>query len=473
MESLDWDLESFLHSLPSEYLQIKDARQRLQKHTLAGRYIHSLPITGLHFFTALRFLDLSNNSIEDCRPLAAIPALAHLNLANNCIGDVSPLSALHKTLTVLNLSAQRPFDTRTRGRDDSAIATSPLVTLSALFARRGRAAAPFVSLKALIVNDNNLEALGSAGGPGADRCLIPTLETLVVSRNARLGGIRPGEGEQADLWACVAAVGSTLRKLSASGCGIGPALPSGLDLPLLNELRLSQNVIEAIPQTVRLKSLHILDVSGNRLPTLDALSRFPFLTQLSVHGNPCAPAGGDDTALRERDQFLAACFPDMKFLDGHAFSPMESVSNEQRTAIRGRLRHRLLGPLSDPLRRRPRSGSSGDASGAVPSACDDESRIGHGAATEQEVARARSHALTRTEELARLDEAVDAADFVAGAGASSARDVAAAKPLVRTVKHAASRSASGGKLGRAVVGQDAAAALVASALAAKRGFDSW
>ncbi|KPI85516.1 hypothetical protein ABL78_5436 [Leptomonas seymouri] len=82
-----------------------------------------------------------------------------------------------------------------------------------------------------------------------------------------------------------------LRKLSLSGCELH-SLPSRWFLPMVTELRLAQNHLTSLqPDGVILRSLHILDISGNLFMSVITLRRCRYLEQLNVRGNPLVEEG--------------------------------------------------------------------------------------------------------------------------------------------------------------------------------------
>jgi Leucine-rich repeat (LRR) protein len=340
-------LEQLLATLPSA--SIKDPKNTLEKHSLSGKQIIALPSSGLAFFSSLRQLDLSDNLITDLSPLSNMPALRHLNISKNKISDLSPLASLCTSLTVLDISAQKNHQLKSlKSLFTPSIGTQQQQQKN----KNTKQSKPqnslpiFVALKTIIVTDNHLEELGfplitSSSSEGSiDTNPLPVLDTLVLSRNPTLGASSKVEEDDdnassnSSLWRSISLISSTLRKLSLSDCGIQDPLPSKLELNLLHELRLAKNHISSFPNTIRLKSLQILDVSHNRFDTagLDSIARFPFLKHLSVAGNPAMmnmTKQGDTekptsskTVQKKMNEFLAFLylfFKDLHTVDGKKF----------------------------------------------------------------------------------------------------------------------------------------------------------
>jgi Leucine-rich repeat (LRR) protein len=150
-----------------------------------------------------------------------------------------------------------------------------------------------------------------------------------------------------------------LKKLSLSGCELH-SLPSRWFLPMVTELRLAQNHLTSLqPDGVILRSLHILDISGNRFSSVITLRRCRFLEQLNVRGNPLMEKGaaqdkatavhvqtanttdGATTATAANpaavpisvQQRVGRLFPRLKLLDNQ---PMLSVEEMRAAYKRGR-----------------------------------------------------------------------------------------------------------------------------------------
>ena len=54
----------------------------------------------------------------------------------------------------------------------------------------------------------------------------------------------------------------------------------------LQTLNLSKNQLETIPESIALQKLKKLDVSENKLTSIDYVSQFPVLEELFIEGNP-------------------------------------------------------------------------------------------------------------------------------------------------------------------------------------------
>jgi hypothetical protein len=145
-----------------------------------------------------------------------------------------------------------------------------------------------------------------------------TLETVVVSRNPL---------STSDALLPITATAASLRKLSASQCGL-TSLPV-LDLPLVNELRLAGNGFEEFAEGTRFRSLKILDVSSNKLASIASMTLFAlFVDQLHIHGNPVAEA----TDEAERSGFariIARVFKQLAILDGRAFDRAAALKSSR------------------------------------------------------------------------------------------------------------------------------------------------
>jgi hypothetical protein len=255
--------------------------------SLRGRAISQMPAQ-LAFLKSLRKLDLNENALVDIAPLAKIPTLTQLKLAGNRIRDVKPIAGLVQ-LTVLDVGKNQ------------------LTSLAGI--------ERMVALKALIAPDNKLADLGAIevlAKAGA------TLETIVVSRNPL---------STSDALLPITATAASLRKLSASQCGL-TALPV-LDLPLVNELRLAGNGFEEFAEGTRFRSLKILDVSSNKLASIASMTLFAlFVDQLHIHGNPVAEA----TDEAERSGFariIARVFKQLAILDGRAFDRAAALKSSR------------------------------------------------------------------------------------------------------------------------------------------------
>jgi hypothetical protein len=93
MISLDSD---FISSVREKY------GSSFQKINLSANGLSNVENIG-KLSSSLNCLNLSNNNLQDIRPLSVLTTLEVLNLSQNCIADVSPLSALTQ-LKWLNLS---------------------------------------------------------------------------------------------------------------------------------------------------------------------------------------------------------------------------------------------------------------------------------------------------------------------------------------------------------------------------------
>ncbi|KAK9837119.1 hypothetical protein WJX81_004018 [Elliptochloris bilobata] len=155
--------------------------------------------------------------------------------------------------------------------------------------------AALTSLRALILNDNALEAVTGLGE-------LPQLNTLVLTRN-RL----------AELGAATLAGCSALAKLSLSHNPLAD-LEGCLDgLPALNELRLNDCRVAALPSGLAASQrLRILDLGHNpirRGEDLQVLARLPWLRSLNLVACPLA-------SFPHYMATLHRLVPDLQVLDG-------------------------------------------------------------------------------------------------------------------------------------------------------------
>lgn len=103
-----------------------------------------------------------------------------------------------------------------------------------------------------------------------------------------------------------------LGKLCLAGCGIA-TLPSEWFLPMVAELRLSRNAIEAFEEGVLLRSVKILDVAHNGIRDVRTLRRAKYLESLSISGNPCV---GCPTDAAHTARVLRRMFPLLRHVTG-------------------------------------------------------------------------------------------------------------------------------------------------------------
>lgn len=333
-------LEALLYLVPMDATP-----ESMNALDLSGRNISSLPLQ-IKVFGGIRKLLLANNALSSVRELGALSRLSHLNLSNNKISNLEGLASLQQ-LTVLQVS------------------NNQLVSLRGI---EGSSCC----LKALIANDNKLSLASHNDGVANASVLagLTSVETIVLSRNPLLegympditkeGGGREGEGgvsldaaepEKAsqsthplDVFAGL----PKLKKLSLSECVI-PSLPNRWFLPMAVEVRLAQNQIAVFPEGVILRSVHTLDMSGNRVEELTSLRRCKYVQNLAVRGNPftvvpptCGSMDAQEKAAWWSDpkthMILGRLFQQLRVLDGMPFVPLskESYLAKKKDAEMGR-----------------------------------------------------------------------------------------------------------------------------------------
>jgi hypothetical protein len=447
---------------------------------LPGRGITALP-PGLSAFGVLRRLDFSRNALTSCRPLASLrcaETLSHIDLSHNALTDLSAIRTLQlPNLAVLNVSNNKLTSLATlweeaadtEGTEDDARRGTHRGDDSR---RRRRdnllGGSTLANLKALIASNNAIASI-----TGLEQ-YCTSLETLVISHNP-VGGAEPaapmrGAVELSDddtqgipdwsasdtgafenddaasagalvskdeaFWRCVSSLGATLKKLSASKCGLG-SIHGRSKLPRVTELRLSHNAIATVPATVRFKSLQILDVATNNIETPEPLRRFPFLRQLNLMGNPLAPPFDDDAFLTT--QWAPASFEGLALVDGRKVAPLAS-EDARRTARR------------DVLKAVRAAEEAGEAAAA---------ETGVKPAAPRRRARLAPDEIPLGQE---VDVVLDASK-VAGVSAVEARKVVVSVKSRSTAQQAGRRGGLGG-----VAGADAAKALETAAASA---FQPW
>lgn len=104
--NLEQALKSFLNKNDDESLTKEDL-ESLTDVPLAGKGIKSLQ--GLEYAVNVKTLDLSNNQIEDIKPLGKLTKLTDLSLSRNQLNDLSALAGL-VNLNTLSISSNKITD---------------------------------------------------------------------------------------------------------------------------------------------------------------------------------------------------------------------------------------------------------------------------------------------------------------------------------------------------------------------------
>ena len=205
---------------------------------LSGVGLTNADIVPLKYMTQLSVLDLGDNKISDLRPLSGLTGLKVLDLRDNQISDLTPLLRL-KSLESLNVSGNQLSD---------------LIPLSHL-----------VNLRKLDLASNRISDIMPLSG-------LWNLEFLYLANN-----------ELSNMWYLTECWG--LKHLELQNNQIRTVNLWGLsDLEYLN---LAHNQIVELPGfTIDYKSLKYLNIDGNRIKDLFALSNATNLRSLRAFGNP-------------------------------------------------------------------------------------------------------------------------------------------------------------------------------------------
>jgi internalin A len=238
-------------------------------------------LNGLDFFTNLRRIFLSGNTISDLTPLASLPQLTFLELYDNSISNLSPLAGLTQLTTLIlglnSISDLTPLAELTQltelRLDENLISDiTPLAGLTQLtFLELGGTS---ISNLSPLAGLTQLDSLGLGGNSISD---ITPLAGLTQLTFLELGGTSISNlSPLAGL--------TQLDSLGLGGNSISDITPL-TGLTQLADLRLYGNSISDITSLAGLTQLNFLDLESNSLSDLAPLVGLTQLADLRLYGN--------------------------------------------------------------------------------------------------------------------------------------------------------------------------------------------
>ena len=206
-------------------------------------------------------LDLSDGYIRDLNGLQYFDNLEELDIANNEITDLSPIFGL-RNLKKLDASGQYISNLGALASlgelTELQLADNELTTLSSL--------KKLTKLERLDVSGNEILVFGTAG-------TLQNLQYLNMADNPM---------KETDLSGISGL--ARLKELNISGCGI--ASLNGISMESLSVLNVSNNKINSIETLAKAETLVNLNLSYNAITEAEALKTCINLQQLSLEGNP-------------------------------------------------------------------------------------------------------------------------------------------------------------------------------------------
>ena len=287
-------------------------------------------LSALTVCKSLKKLDITGNSVSDLTPLMDLPALEWLSFKDNLVTDLRPLMGM-RSLRYINAEGNGITGTAALASlsdlGELYLAFNQLSDLSGL---SGLVNLRVLGLESTGLTDESLELLAG----------MSSLDVLRIHDNPALSGnavdaleakLRGCKVQHSDLLYFIDFGGESFREdvteISLFGRGISEidqvlkfkkleSLDLGannieniyilqyLNAPL-RELRLGNNLIEDGTPLMYLRSLEVLDLSGNRLTSVSPIKQIPTLTWLKLTGNPLS---------EEQIEELRAALPDCEII---------------------------------------------------------------------------------------------------------------------------------------------------------------
>ncbi len=222
-------------SISTQDLLVISSLPKLEKLTLTGCNLSS--IENLSSAKQLTWLNLSNNTIRDLKPLSFVSGLKHLDLSRNAVENVTALSALGK-LETLDIS------------NNSLKSVLPLTSCT--------------QLKQLKINHNTVASLS-----GLDA--LKNLTKLEASYNALT--------DASSLSGCTALVELDISNNSLTSIG------SLSSLNKLEYFNFSRNKIGALPAWSKDCALVTIDGSNNKITSVSSLAGYHNLNNVLMDNN--------------------------------------------------------------------------------------------------------------------------------------------------------------------------------------------